>query len=98
MNIDKNNTSIRLCIPPKHGKLENIRKAHIDFNKLLECKEMIKKLDPRNEVISLTTNGITEYSYNIYSKGKNLTHLGKECTVRFSSLDMMYDTIKEIIK
>ena len=71
---------------------------NIDLNKLLECKDMLKTLDPRNEVVCLTTNDITEYSYNVFSKGKNLTHLGKEYTVRFSSLDMMYETIKEIVK
>ena len=97
MNIDKNNTSIRLCIPPKHGKLENIRKAHIDLNKLLECKDMLKILDPRNEVVCLATNGVTEYSYNVYSDDKDVLIL-QDYIPKFSDLDTMYETIKEIVK
>ena len=63
------------------------------INKLIYCHNIIKKLDTRNT--AQKTNGV--YSYTLYNNENMAKHLGDICTVRFSSLDMMYDAIVEIL-
>ena len=63
------------------------------INKLIDCHNMIKKLDSRNT--AQKTNGV--YSYTLYNNENMAKHLGDICTVIFSNVDTMYDAIVEVL-
>jgi len=62
-------------------------------NKLIECSNMIKKLNICNTAQKI--NGV--YSYTLYNNENMAKHLGDTCTIIFSSVDTMYDAIVEVL-